>query len=374
VSQKATDSGVTDASRPHDHTEGAEAPRVIYFVETEDSDDRFFVEKLTGHDLRFASALSEVEADAEILSVYIHFRITTEFLDAHPALRLISTRSTGYDHIDLAGCAERGIAVANVSSCDDQSTAEHTFMLMLAVARRLLEVQRANKKPFSRYQPLRSRDLQGKTLGVVGTGRVGLRVVHIALAFGMKVLACDPYRRSMMAEIFGVRYVGLDELLQQSDVISLHAPLTSETYHMLDREAFAKCRHGVILINTARGGLIDTDALNNALDAGIVAGAGLDVLEDERVMQREMHKLLSSRIIEDLHRAEAQGQTRIADPESAREVQSLLKNQRIITRPNVVFTPHVAFNSVEAVERINNITAANIRAFLCGQPVNLVTA
>jgi D-lactate dehydrogenase len=346
--------------------------KIIHFTETEESDEQFFAEALTEQDVQCVRTLAEVEANAEFLCVYIHERIGNEFLDAHPSLKFITTRSTGHDHIDLAACAKRVVAVANASSCDDQSVAEHTFLLMLAVARRLFEVQQANQKPSFSYEALRSRDLQGKTLGVIGTGRVGLRVIHIALAFGMKVLACDPHHRSMMAEIFGVRYVELDELLKLSHVISLHTPLTKDTYHLFKRDIFAKCRRGVILINTARGGLIDTDALNQALDDGIVAGAGLDVLEDERVMQKEVNELLVSYIVEDLHRADEQRGSHVPDPESAKDVQSLFENQRIIKRPNVVFTPHVAFNSVEAVERINAITVENIRAFLRGQPINLV--
>jgi D-lactate dehydrogenase len=342
----------------------------IYFLETEESDEQFFSTALPEHKLRFVGKLEAVGTDAEVLCVYIHHRIGKEFLAVHPALRLIATRSTGYDHIDLAACAERGVAVANVSSCDDQSVAEHTFMLMLAVARRLPEAQQANRKAWFRYQMLRGHDLQGKTLGVIGTGRIGLRVIRIALAFGMKVLACDPYRQSLMAEIFGVRYVTLDELLRQSDVITLHVPLTKETRHLLDRPAFAKCRHGVIVINTARGWLVDTAALNDALDAGIVAGAGLDVLEDERVMQQQISRVLSASFNHD----EAGRKGSVPGLENPAELRTLMKHVRIIERPNVVFTPHVAFNSIETVERINQITVGNIAAFQRNEPVNLVNA
>ncbi len=345
---------------------------VIYFTETETSDETVFAEALAEHDTRFVSVLANVEADAEILCVYIHHAIDENFLVAHPSLKLITTRSTGYDHIDVNACRKRGVAVANVFSTDDNSVAEHTFMLMLAVARRLLEVRDANHRSVFRYEMLRSHDLKDKTLGVIGTGRIGLRVVRIALAFGMKVLAYDPYQRSLMGEILGLRYVSLDELLAQSDVISLHAPLTQETYHLLNRETLAKCRPGVMLINTARGALIDTVALNEALDKGIVAGAGLDVLEDERVMQKSLSKIVSERLIKDL-----QGPTEEAvlqRPEGQRELQNLMQNQRVLARPNVVFTPHVAFNSVEAVQRINAITIENIRAFLQGAPINLVSS
>jgi len=127
----------------------------IYFTETEESDEQFFTETLAEHELRFVGRLEAVEADAEVLCVYIHQRIGEEFLAAHPSLKLIATRSTGHDHIDLDACRQRNVKVSNVSSTDDNSVAEHTFMLMLAVARRLLEVREANRHPFFRYETLR---------------------------------------------------------------------------------------------------------------------------------------------------------------------------------------------------------------------------
>lgn len=259
----------------------------IYFVEPEPSDIDFFEEVLSEHEVFFGEYDSDVDPDCEILSVYIHSDIDNEFLDRHQKLKFITTRSAGYDHIDVAQCACRGIKVANVAGGDANTVAEHTFALMLALARRLFEVREANKQPNFHYEKLRATDLKDKTLGVIGTGRIGLHVVHIALAFGMKVIACEPHRPSLTAEIFGVRYVTFDQLLQQSDVITLHAPLTAETFHMLDTEAFAKCRDGVIIVNTARGALIDTDALIEALESGRIAGAGLDVLGEESVMRKE---------------------------------------------------------------------------------------
>jgi D-lactate dehydrogenase len=257
------------------------------FAETQPSEREFFRAALAGHELRFVSDANEADIDAEVLSVHLQSRIDAEFLEGRPSLKLIATRSTGHGHIDSAECARRGVVVCNVPGSDANSVAEHAFALMLAVARRLYAVREARKQLRFYYERLRSFDLKGKTLGVIGTGRIGFRVVHIALAFGMHVLAYDPHRRSLMAEIVGTRYVPFDELLRASHVISLHAPLTPETYHLLDRKAFAKCRSGVVIINTARGALIDTKALIEALDAGRVGGAGLDVLEDESVMQKE---------------------------------------------------------------------------------------
>lgn len=344
----------------------------IYVVECELSDVAIFESALPEHELFCAEDDSDVREDCEILAVYIHSKIDRAFLDAHPRTRFITTRSAGFDHIDIEECARRGIPVANAAGADANTTAEHTFALILAIARRLLEVREANKQPVFRYEELRAVDLKNKTIGVVGTGRVGMHVVHIALAFGMKVLACDPYRPSLMAEIFGVRYVALEELLRESHVVTLHIPLNEETRHLLDREAFAKCREGVIIINTARGGLIDAEALTEALEYGRVSGAGLDVLEEESVLRRPADKIIAKQIIDRLKSHSLGDKHTINDPERLRQFDEVMRNQRLLNRPDVIFTPHVAFNSIEAVERINAMTIANIQAFLGGQAINLV--
>src|SRR5271165_2047864 len=227
----------------------------ICFFEAEATEQLFFETALGGHELVFASNLQEGEPDAEILCLYIHTSVTASVLDQYRTVGLIATRSIGYDHIDVEECTRRGITISNVPGTDANTVAEHTFALMLALSRRLNEVREANKQSKFSYERLRGFELKDKTLGIVGTGRIGLRVAHIALAIGMKVIAYEPYNKSLMAEILGLRYVSLEELLGSSHVISLHTPLTPETLHMLDREAFAKMRRGVLLINTARGAL-----------------------------------------------------------------------------------------------------------------------
>jgi len=343
----------------------------IYFVETQSPDEEYFSSALEGHDLEFTSGLDEVGSDAEAVCVYFRLRLDAGFLDTHPNLRLVATRSNGCDHIDVAECNRRGVVVSNVRGGDSNTVAEHAFALILALARRLDEVRQANKQSRFYYERLRSFDLKDKTLGVIGAGRIGRRVIHIAEAFGMKVLVHDPHQAVAEQEP-EAHHVGLDELLAGSHVISLHAPLMPETYHLLNKEAFAKCRRGVIIINTARGGIVDTKALIEALDEGIVGGAGLDVLEDESVMRREGTKLITDQIIAQLQSTATPEEARMRAPERIRELQSLTENARLIARPNVVFTPHVAFNSVEAVERINAMTVENIKAFISGKPENVV--
>jgi D-lactate dehydrogenase len=167
-----------------------------------------------------------------------------------------------------------------------------------------------------------------------------------------------------------MKFVSLDELLTQSRVISLHVPLTDQTRHLLDRAALAKCQRGVLIVNTARGGLIDTAALREALDSGQVGGAGLDVLEDERVMRAPASRIIAGEIVEKL---QGDVNTREAhDPERLAALQEVMLGNAILSRSNVVFTPHVAFNSVEAVERLLATTVGNIRGFLAGRPVNTV--
>lgn len=349
----------------------------IYFVDTQPSEVEFFRDKFPGHDVLFVPDLGGVDPDAAVISIYLRSQIDAGFLDSHPGIRMVATRSNGMDHIDSAECRRRGIVVSTAHGGESNTVAEHTFMLILALARRLDEVRQANKQPHFYYDRLRSFDLKDKTLGVIGAGRIGLRTIHIALAFGMKVIACDPHQVSVMAETLGVRYVSFDELLRDSHVLTIHSPLTPETHHLLDRDAFARCRRGVIVVNTARGGIIDTEALIEALDSGIVAGAGLDVLEDESVMRKEGTKIIADQIIARLHSTAMPRDPAAAEPrrdsERIRELQSLTENARLISRPNVVFTPHVAFNSVEAIDRINTMTVENIHAFLDSKPLNSLT-
>jgi D-lactate dehydrogenase len=164
-------------------------------------------------------------------------------------------------------------------------------------------------------------------------------------------------------------------LLYESHVITLHAPLNGETFHMLDRAAFDKCRHGVIVINTARGGLIDTDALADALESGRVAGAGLDLIEEESVLRQETHQIIARQIVDRLKNNIAPGEEASTnETERLRGYEEVMRNQRILNRSDVVFSPHVAFNSIEAVARINALTVANINAFLAGAPINCVPA
>jgi D-lactate dehydrogenase len=347
----------------------------IYFIQTESASEEQFRRKLGEHSLNFVETAEEVGRDAEMVVVLFWTPIGRAFLAAHPKLRFVATRSSGYDHIDLVACREHGVIVSSVPSYGENTVAEHTFALILALARRLREVATAERKGRFLFEELRGFDLYGKTLGVIGTGRIGLHVIRLARGFGMKVLAFDTHPSDVIASLLGYTYTSFDEVLRQSHVLSLHVPLTPATVHLLDGEAFAKCREGVIVINTARGGVIDTEALLEALDSGRVGGAGLDVLEDERVFQKTASTVIAEQIIGSLHAdAVSPEEWHQRDPERLEELRRLGRNEALLARPDVVFTPHIAFNSVEAVERIDEVTVENIRAFAAGRPINTITA
>jgi D-specific alpha-keto acid dehydrogenase len=186
----------------------------------------------------------------------------------------ISTRSVGIDHIDVGRANSLGITVENVAYSPD-SVADHTLMLMLMAVRQVVPVLRRVEAEDYRLAPVRGRELRDLTVGVVGTGRIGAAVIRRLTGFGCRVLAADS-RRSTSAE-----YVPLPELLERSDIVTLHTPLDEGTRHLLDRAAFERMKHGAYVVNTGRGGLLDTAALVDALESGRLSGAALDVVEGE---------------------------------------------------------------------------------------------
>lgn len=343
---------------------------IIYFLETESAEQEFFARELAAHDVRFVSDVSQVGEDAEIISAFIYSTITPEFLAGHPHLRLICTRSTATDHLPMEACRERSVSVANVPNYGDTTVAEHTFALLLALSRRLRQVMVTPKGGRFSYEAARGFDLAGKTMGIIGMGRIGQQVAELAKAFRMKVLAYDVDPAHEAARALNFTFVPLEELLTQSHILTLHASLSPATFHILNRETIARCREGVLIINTARGPLIDTVALREALDSGHVGGAGLDVLEDERVMRQSASNIIAADIVEHL-RSDAQAKD-ARDADRVRELQELMLGDALLARSNVVFTPHVAFNSVEAIERLETVTVENIKAFAAGQPVHVV--
>jgi D-lactate dehydrogenase len=292
-------------------------------------------------------------ADASIISTFIYSELTEKVLKQFNKLELIATRSTGYDHIDLGYCRKHRIAIANVPAYGDHTVAEHVFGLLLTISHRLTEaIDRTRRGDFS-LKGLRGFDLQDKVLGVVGTGSIGRCVIRIAGGFGMKVLAFDVHPDEKAAQRMNFEYVEMNRLLSASDVITLHVPATKATHHLLSHDEFGKMKKGVVLINTARGEVVDVHALMHALADGKVRAVGLDVLPEEPTIREEAELLRT--VFHKQH-----------------DLETLLADHLLLRLRNVYITPHSAFNTCEAVQRILDTTAENIAAFLRGEPQNLV--
>ncbi|MEO8352388.1 MAG: NAD(P)-dependent oxidoreductase [Chthoniobacteraceae bacterium] len=345
---------------------------IIYFVEIEPPDQALYSEALAEHSLLAVKRLGEVGPDAEIISVFINEQVDAAFLEGHPNLRMIAARSTSIDHIDESACRARGVTVCNVEHYGETTIAEHTFALILALARRLRELMNLPQGGRFSYEATRGFELHGKTFGIIGVGRVGQRVISLAHGFQMQVLGYDTVNPERIARTLHFDFVSLDELLARSDVISLHANLTPETYHILNRETLAKTKRGVLIINTARGALLETAALREALDSGHVGGAGLDVLQDERVLRQNVASVIGGEILQHLRRDDVAREARDAD--RVRELEELILGNAVLARSNVVFTPHVAFNSVEAVRRLADATIENIKSFIAKSPIHSVSS
>ena len=291
--------------------------------------------------------------DTEILSVFIYSQLSAEVLKKMPKLKMIGTRSTGYDHIDTEYCREKGIVVSNVPDYGMNTVAEHVFGLLLTISHRLPEsIERTRRGDFS-IQGLRGFDLHGKTIGVLGTGGIGKCVIEIAKGFSMKPLAYDLNPDIRFAEKMGFEYVDLDTFLRESDVITIHVPGTRGTQHMISEHEFSLMKNGVIIINTARGNIINITALIHALAEGKVGAAGLDVLPEEPLIREEAELLRS--IYQEKH-----------------DMRTLLANHVLLRLRNVYITPHSAFNTKEAVQRILNVTLENITGYIEGHFSNVV--
>lgn len=328
----------------------------IAFFETKEWEEKYLRENLPGHDLIFyQEALTSDNADKvrdyESVSVFVFSEFDKDALAKLPNLKFITTRSTGFDHIDLKECEKRSIVGCNVPFYGDNTVAEHAFALLLTLTRMMHKVRISPQKTFA-MEGLKGTDLKGKTLGVIGAGRIGLYAIKFARGFGMNVLAYDIIFNDFAREILGYDYVSLEELLQNSDIISMHAPLNKYTYHMLNKDNIRLVKPGAIFINTSRGGLIDTDALKMALDEGIFSAAGLDVIEGEELIIEEKRK--SRKALTD------------------NEKTIIERNLSIIQRVNVIFTPHIAFNTQEAAQRILDTTISNIKAYLEGRTENII--
>jgi D-lactate dehydrogenase len=295
---------------------------------------------------------SNFNPETEILVVFVDSFVSANILEKLPKLRLIVTMSTGYDHIDQTAVKKRGILLANVPTYGENTVAEHTFALILGLTRKLFESIKRVKEGRYDFTGLRGTDLKEKTLGIIGTGHIGINVARIAQGFEMNVIAYDVKKNLKLAKKIGFTYATLTSLLKKSDIISLHAPLFSSTYHLINKKNINDIRQGSLLINTSRGGLVDPEALLSALNSGRLAGAGLDVLEDEHLLQ-DVEEVMHSH-------------------NKNRALHTSYINNLLIDHPKTIITPHNAFNSTEALQRIITTTVENISTFLAGKPQNIV--
>jgi D-lactate dehydrogenase len=321
--------------------------------------ERPLLEKLlpAGHEVEYHShkiSVSDAQklADCNVVSTFIFSQVNAEILRRAPSLKLVATRSTGFDHVDCVSAKKLGVQVANVPEYGSNTVAEHTFALLLALSRKVIPAYTRTRAGTFDTSGLRGFDLRGKLLGVVGTGNIGLHVIRMATSFGMRVIAYDPFPRKSLADVLGFEYVPFDVLISQSDVITLHCPATPENHHLVRAENIAKMKRGVVLVNTARGSLVDTHDLLAGLENGHVAAAGLDVLEGERFIKEDVQ------LLKDADRA---------------QLLSTIETHKLLGRENVIVTPHNAFNSNEAVHRILTTTVENIASFIAtGRAANTV--
>jgi len=333
-------------------------PFKIAFFELEPWEKEYFSRNLKHCDLKFINEhLNENNAtkikNVDAIGVFIYSVVNKKILDKLPNLKLIATLSTGFDHIDLKKCRKRRITVCNVPHYGENTVAEHTFALILNLTRMIHKAyERTTRGDFS-LDGLRGTDLQNKTIGVVGTGSIGQHVIRIAKGFEMNAVAFDKFKNPKLARKLGFRYVSFENLLRHSDIISLHVPYNKSTHHIINKKAISKMKKGVLIINTARGAIIETSALLQGLQSGKIGGAGLDVLEGECFIREEKQILSKHFLIEC-------------------DLKTVLQNHILLKQDNVIITPHNAFNSWEALHRILDTTILNINSFLKKKPVNVV--
>ncbi|MCL7462328.1 2-hydroxyacid dehydrogenase [Pseudomonas sp. NW5] len=298
-------------------------------------------------EVRLDAETAALAAGHEVVCAFVNDTLSAAVLErlAAGGTRLIALRSAGYNHIDLDAAQRLGLVVVRVPAYSPHAVAEHAVGLILALNRRIHRAFNRTREGDFSLHGLTGFDLHGKTVGVIGCGQIGAVFTRIMLGFGCRVLLVDPQRNPQM-ETLGARYVELDTLLEQSDILSLHCPLTPATRHLINQPNLARMKRGAMLINTGRGALIDTPALIAALKSGQLGYLGLDVYEEEAELFFEDRSDLP-----------------LQDDVLA----------RLLTFPNVIVTAHQAFLTEEALTAIAETTLGNIAAWQTGSPCNTVT-
>lgn len=307
-----------------------------------------------GHDLRYFESRLSLETVAlargfEGVCVFVNDQLNRPVLEALKAggTRLVALRCAGFNNVDVAAAEELDLPVVRVPAYSPYAVAEHTVALLMSLNRKIYRAYARVREGNFSLSGLVGFDVHGKTVGVIGTGKIGAVFARIMKGFGCRVLAHDQYPNPELVDEIGLEYVPLDELLESADILSLHVPLGGDNMHLIGQKAIARMKRGVILLNTSRGGLIDTHALIEGLKTGQVGGAGLDVYEREAGVFFED---FSNRVIQDDELA------------------------RLLTFPNVVITGHQAFLTDTALHNIAETTLGNISSLQAGEiPPTCVT-
>ncbi len=283
--------------------------------------------------------------DISIASIYLDSLITENVLQKMPALKLIITRTAGFDHIDILACKRKGIAVSNIPSYAPTTAAEYVFSLIFTLARKLhVAFEKVKNFDFSR-EGLLGIDLFQKTIGIIGTGNIGSEVARLAYGIGMRILAYDINPSRWLVEKYKVEYVSLEHLLRESDVIVIMIPFYSKTYHFINKENIKLVKENSMLINVARGPLIDTDALLWALENGkLKGGIALDVFEGDHLFLEELY--LKDKVI------------------PWEECQKSLKALKLLSYPQIIYTPRLADYTEEGLEKLKDLVIRDIVHFL----------
>ncbi|MCD8547614.1 MAG: 2-hydroxyacid dehydrogenase [Aeromonadaceae bacterium] len=292
-------------------------------------------------DVRLDPKTSRLAHDHEVVCAFVNDDVSREVLSelAQFGTRLLAMRCAGYNNVDLAAAKELGIKVLRVPAYSPEATAEHAVGMMMALNRKIHKAYQRTRDANFALDGLVGFNMHGRTAGIIGTGKIGIAALRILKGFGMRLLVNDPYPNPVAQEL-GAEYVDLDTLFRQADVISLHCPLFKENYHLLNAEAFAKMKQGVMIINTSRGALLDSVAAIEALKQGRIGALGLDVYEEEQELFFEDKS--NEVITDDVFR-------------------------RLSACHNVLFTGHQAFLTREALLAIAQTTLQNVQAFAAGQ-------
>ena len=288
--------------------------------------------------------------ETDVISVFITSDVTEKVIKQFRNLRIISTRSTGYNHIDVKYCIQNNIAVFNVNQYGESSVAEFTFMLILALVRKLIPAYLSTQNNLVSHENFEGQNLKSLSIGIIGCGTIGSSVAKIANFFGMKVYAYSYEKNNEISHF--CEYCELDKLIKNSDIVTLHLPYTNETYHIINDKTIKNMKKGAILINTARGELVDIIALHNNLVSGDLGGAALDTVECENIAINNIPININEN--------------------NSKCITKTLALEKLMGMDNVIITPHIAYNTKESVNTLLNTTFNNLRDYSKGLHTNQV--